>query len=53
MGPAMLGRMLDRKHLVIDDMELVEEPSRRGQLSDAEVAACTCPDLCIRDHEYE
>lgn len=45
--------MSDRKHAVIDDTELVEETSRRGQPSDAEVAACTCPDLCIRDHEYE
>ena len=49
----MLSSMLDRKHAVIDDTELVEQPSRRGQLSDAEVAACSCPDLCIRDHEYE
>jgi ferredoxin len=45
--------MLDRKHAVIDHTDLVEETSRRGQLSDAEVAACNCPDLCIRDHEYE
>lgn len=46
--------MLDRKHAVIDDTELVEQKSRRtAELSDAEVATCTCPDLCIRDHEYE
>lgn len=41
-------------HAVIDDTEIVEQPGRRtAELSDAETAACTCPDLCIRDHEYE
>ncbi|MGH2378415.1 MAG: hypothetical protein ACRDGT_08050 [Candidatus Limnocylindria bacterium] len=46
--------MLDRSHTLIDDAELVEEPiGRTAALSDAEVAACTCPDLCIRDHEYD
>lgn len=48
----MLLGMMDRKHAVIDVTELVEQPSRRtAELSDAEVAACNCPDLCIRDHD--
>ena len=50
----MFARMFDRSHAVIDDIELVEEAGRRtAQLSDAELASCNCPDLCIRDHEYE
>lgn len=43
---------MDRKHAVIDATELVEQPGRRtAELSDAEVATCNCPDLCIRDHD--
>lgn len=53
-GPAKRLRMLDRSHTALDDAELLEEtPGRALAPSDAEVAPCNCPELCIRDHEYE
>jgi len=50
----MVPPMLDRSHTILDDNDLMEEPrGRYAGLSEAETAPCNCPELCIRDHEYE
>lgn len=44
--------MSDRTRSALDDVEILEETPRPA-ISEAEAAACTCPELCIRDHEHE
>ena len=51
-GPATSALMFDRSASTLEDMDILEERPAAA-LSDAETAACTCPELCIRDHEYE
>jgi hypothetical protein len=46
--------MLDRRHNVLDDTQLMEEQSGHSRVvSEAETAPCNCPELCIRDHDNE
>jgi len=50
----MVPPMLDRSHTVLDEPEILEEHvGHRRTVSEAEVAPCNCPELCIRDHDNE
>ena len=37
----------------LNERETLEERSPRGALSTAEIAECTCPDFCERDHDND
>lgn len=45
------------QQLALDDLreDLIDGMTGRARpaVSEAEVAACNCPDMCIRDHENE
>ena len=51
----MVSRMVEQ--MALDDLGTDEidgmEGRARPAVSEAETAACTCPELCVRDHEHE
>ncbi len=54
-GPAMVSPMTEQ--LVLDDLreDLLDSMTGRARpaISEAEVAPCCCPEMCLRDHENE
>lgn len=45
------------EQIALDDLDLTQakgmEGRRRPAISEAETSPCTCPEMCLRDHENE
>ncbi len=55
MAPAMVPAMTEQMALTDLREDLIDGMTGRARpaISEAEVAPCCCPELCVRDHENE